>query len=116
LIDLLRFRSFASERLDDDQVISFDGRCSVGWLRQRCVQVVMEFDNVESIKEGILLGAGVNILPEPVFQKEIALRSLLAIPLDRDDLARHIGLIHRRRKRLPSTVGHFVDMLRNGKD
>jgi DNA-binding transcriptional LysR family regulator len=76
------------------------------------VDVVMEFDNVESIKEGVLLGAGVSILPEPVFQKEIAMRSLRAIPLDREDLFRPIGLIHRRRKRLPPTVDRFIEMLR----
>ena len=76
------------------------------------VDVVMEFDNVESIKEGVLLGAGVSILPEPVFQKEIAMRSLRAIPLDRADLFRPIGLIHRRRKRLPPTVDRFIEMLK----
>ena len=77
------------------------------------VDVVMEFDNVESIKEGVLLGAGVSILPEPVFQKEIAMRSLRAIPLDREDLIRPIVLIHRKRKQLPLTVKRFIDMLRS---
>lgn len=77
------------------------------------VDVVMEFDNVESIKEGVLIGAGVSILPEPVFQKEIAMRSLRAIPLDRKDLFRPIGLIHRRRKRLPPTVDRFIEMLKD---
>jgi DNA-binding transcriptional LysR family regulator len=77
------------------------------------VDVVMEFDNVESIKEGVLLGAGVSILPEPVFQKEIAMRSLRAIPLDREDLFRPIGLIHRRRRRLPPTVDRFIEMLKD---
>lgn len=80
---------------------------------QSRVDVVMEFDNVESIKEGVLLGAGVSILPEPVFQKEIAMRSLLAIPLERADLVRPVGLIHRRRKRLPPTVSRFIEMLQN---
>ena len=77
------------------------------------VDVVMEFDNVESIKEGVLLGAGVSILPEPVFQKEIAMRSLRAIPLDREDLFRPVGLIHRRRKRLPPTVDRFIEMVKD---
>lgn len=76
------------------------------------VDVVMEFDNVESIKEGVLLGAGVSVLPEPVFQKEIAMRSLHAIPFDRDDLVRPIGLIHRRKKRLPPTVNRFIEILK----
>ena len=80
---------------------------------QSRVEVVMEFDNVESIKEGVLLGAGVSILPEPVFQKEIAMRSLRAIPLDREDLIRPIGMIHRRRKRLPPTVDRFIEMLQD---
>jgi DNA-binding transcriptional LysR family regulator len=79
---------------------------------QAHVDVVMEFDNVESIKQGVLLGAGVSILPEPVYQKEIALRSLQAISLDREDLTRPIGLIHRRRKRLPPTVNRFIEILK----
>jgi DNA-binding transcriptional LysR family regulator len=83
-------------------------------LRQEhsLVDVVMEFDNVESIKEGVLLGAGVSILPEPVFQKEIAMRSLRAIPLDRKDLFRPVGLIHRRRKRLAPVVDRFIEILK----
>jgi DNA-binding transcriptional LysR family regulator len=75
------------------------------------VDVVMELDNIESIKEGVLLGAGVSILPEPVFQKEITMRSLKAIPLDRDDLTRPIGLIHRRRKHISLAVSSFMELL-----
>lgn len=120
---LAKSKSIRCSELDGVPFVAFDPDLAIRRavdrvLRQENarVDVIMEFDNVESIKEGVLLGAGVSILPEPVFQKELALRSLKAIPLDRDDLARPIGLIHRRRKRLPSTVGHFVDMLRNRND
>ena len=83
-------------------------------LKQRNIRVnvVMEFDNIETIKEAIAIGAGVSILPRPTVQKETEIGSLAAIPLGIPDLVRPVGIIHRRQKHLSPTVTRFIESLR----
>ena len=77
-------------------------------------KVVMEFDNIETIKQAIEVGTGVSILPEPTVQKEVAQGSLAAVQLALPDLVRPIGIIHRRRKRLTPAVRKFIELLKEG--
>lgn len=76
------------------------------------INVVMEFDNIETIKQAIVLGAGVSILPEPTVGREVANRSLVALPLAIPSLARPVGIIHRRNARFTPAVARFIDLLR----
>jgi DNA-binding transcriptional LysR family regulator len=83
-------------------------------LKQRNVKVnvVMEFDNIETIKQAIAIDAGVSILPRPTVLKEVGIGSLAAVPLDIPDLLRPVGIIHRKQKQLSPTVARFIDSLR----
>src|SRR6266480_2693852 len=67
-------------------------------LRQHNVKVniVMEFDNIETIKQAIIINAGVSILPRHTVQKEAGIRTLAVVPLAIPDLVRPVGIIHRR--------------------
>ena len=69
------------------------------------VQVVMEFDNIETIKRAIEIDAGVSLLPEPTVLREVAAGTLVAVPLDTDELVRPLGIIHRRGKELSAPPG-----------
>jgi DNA-binding transcriptional LysR family regulator len=75
------------------------------------VQVVMEFDNIETIKRAIEIDAGVGLLPEPTVTPEVQAGSLVAIPLDTDELVRPLGIIYRRGKELNTTAQRFIEML-----
>src|SRR5579859_938049 len=44
-------------------------------------EVVLEFDNVENIKQAIEIAAGVALLPAPVLQREVRAGTLAALPL-----------------------------------
>src|SRR3989441_7594503 len=57
-------------------------------LRQHNVKVntVMEFDNIETIKQAIMIAAGVSILPRHTVQKEVGIRTLSAVTLAIPDL------------------------------
>lgn len=79
--------------------------------RRTKVNVTMEFDNTETIKQALEIGAGVTILPEPTVEKEIARGSLVAVPLAVPELVRPIGVIHRRKLRLPLAVQKFIELL-----
>ena len=87
-------------------------------LKQRNVKVsvVMEFDNIETIKQAIAIDAGVSILPRPTVLKEVGIGSLAAVPLDIPDLLRPVGIIHRKQKQLSPTVARFIDSLRKAGD
>jgi DNA-binding transcriptional LysR family regulator len=73
--------------------------------------VVMEFDNVETIKRAIEIDAGVGLLPEPTVLREVAAGTLAMVRLDTDELIRPLGIIHRRGKELTSTARRFIDLL-----
>lgn len=81
-------------------------------LRQRGVRadVVMEFDNVESIKKAVENGVGVSILPGTTVENEVAMKTLRALPLD-VPLGRPIALIHRRHKALSGVATKFIAMV-----
>lgn len=85
-------------------------------LRQHRVQVevVMAFDNVETIKQAIGINAGISILPTPAVEKETGMRSLAAVPLGIPGLVRPIGIIVRRGRRLAPAVARFVQQLQQG--
>jgi DNA-binding transcriptional LysR family regulator len=72
----------------------------------------MEFDNIETIKQAIAVGAGVSILPQPTVMKEVGSRTLVAIPLAITDLVRPLGIIYRRGKTLAPTIERFLALLR----
>jgi len=48
---------------------------------QVTVNMVMEFDNIETIKQAVEIGSGVSILPEPTVRQEIQTGSLVTVPL-----------------------------------
>ena len=82
-------------------------------LRQQgvTVQVVLELDNIETIKQAVEIGAGISILPEPTVCKEARLGTLSAIRLRGCSLWRPIGIIHRDRMVFSPTMARFVELL-----
>jgi DNA-binding transcriptional LysR family regulator len=74
--------------------------------------VVMEFDNVETIKRAVEIDAGVALLPEPTVGRELAAGTLCTVRLAGEELVRPLGIIHARGKPLAPTVERFVELLR----
>jgi DNA-binding transcriptional LysR family regulator len=87
-------------------------------LRQHNVRVniVMEFDNIETIKQAIIIAAGLSILPRHTVQKEASIKTLAAVQVAMPDLVRPVGIVHRRQKPLTPTAERFVQMLREASD
>jgi DNA-binding transcriptional LysR family regulator len=82
-------------------------------LRQRGVNinVAMEFDNIETIKQAITIQSGVSILPQPSVTREVEAGVLAAIPTDMPELVRPIGIIHRKHKLLAPTADKLLEYL-----
>ncbi|HLJ11452.1 MAG TPA: LysR family transcriptional regulator [Planctomycetaceae bacterium] len=75
------------------------------------VQVVHEFDNIETIKRAIEIGSGVALLPQPTVRREIASGTLAAIEISDVDLFRPLGIVHKRHKQLTTAVQKFIELL-----
>jgi DNA-binding transcriptional LysR family regulator len=74
------------------------------------VEVALEFDSIENIKQAVAIGAGVALLPEPTFRREVRARTLLALPLFGCHFTRPLGIIHRR-ARLSAAAKRFKELL-----
>lgn len=105
-------------QLDGERMIGFDGDLTIRreidrvlGLHGAAAKVVMEFDNIETIKRAIEIDAGIGLLPEPTVAREVASGTLAAVPLDTDELVRPLGIIHRRGKELNATAKRFIELL-----
>jgi DNA-binding transcriptional LysR family regulator len=82
-------------------------------LHRIAVDVALEFDNVETIKRAIEIGAGVSLLPEPTITREIESGTLVQIPIEGQPLVRPLGIIHRRDRNLSETARQFIQLLQS---
>lgn len=80
------------------------------------VNVVMAFDNIETLKRAIEINAGVSLLPEPTVVREVQLGSLVARPLSNERLVRPIGIVYRRGKELGTAARRFMQLLQEFPD
>ena len=77
-------------------------------VHQTDVRVVMEFDNIETIKRAIEINAGISLLPEPTVEREVRAGTLVAVPIQGDGLTRPLGIIHRHGKELSAATRSFI--------
>jgi DNA-binding transcriptional LysR family regulator len=120
---LARRRLIEPGDLSGEKFVAFDRDLAVRKAIDRAlkqhgvkVEVVMEFDNVETIKQAIGIAAGVSILPKPTVIMESGMRTLSTVPLHLAGLARPIGIIYRRGRQLPPVVARFIELLRRADD
>jgi len=76
------------------------------------VRTVMEFDNIETIKRAVEIGAGISILPETTIGAELANGTLRAMPFLNENFFRPTGLIMRKNKTLSQAGRYLVELLR----
>ena len=85
---LAKETAVTAEHLQSEDFIAFDRDLSIRkevdrYLRQRSVniRIVMEFDNIETIKQAVEIGAGISILPAPPIREACRNGSLVAVRL-----------------------------------
>lgn len=95
---------------DDDLPIS---REISRYLRSHEVEVnnIMHFDNIQTIKEAVMLGSGVSMVPARILKAELAAGRLDAVPLAPPGLYRPVGIIHRKKKRFHRSAQAFLSLL-----
>jgi DNA-binding transcriptional LysR family regulator len=105
--------------LAQQNFVAFDDELRVGrevkrYIRDNGAQlnVVMHFDNIQTMKEAVVLGSSISIMPVRVLRNDIEQGRLVAIPIKGCTLVRPLGIIHRRRKTFNRATRTFLELLR----
>jgi DNA-binding transcriptional LysR family regulator len=95
----------AASALEGQSFIGFDDDLPIQtqierYLRDHkvTVELTLRFDNLEMIKEAVVHGAGISIMPRRVMREDLAQGRLVALRLLPTELYRPVRIIHRRRK------------------
>ncbi len=75
------------------------------------VQMVLEFDNIETVKKAVEVENGVSIVPETAVHAEVENGSLVAIEIEDPDMWRPLGAITRNSARVSPALREFLDKL-----
>lgn len=116
---LAQHETISISSLGDEPFVGFDRqliiRKKIDRLFRRhgiATRMMMEFDNIETIKQAVEIGAGVSILPEPTVKREQQTGTLATVGLIEGELTRPIGIIRLQRRVASPAVTQFVKMLR----
>lgn len=111
-------KSISIADLDGIKMVSYDDDLPIRREIDRAiasrrieVEIVMEFDNIETMKRAIEIDAGIGLLPGPTVVHEVAMGTLVEIPLSGEPLVRPLGIIRRRGKELGKTALRFIQLL-----
>ncbi|HAY74708.1 MAG TPA: LysR family transcriptional regulator [Opitutae bacterium] len=80
------------------------------------VQVVMEFDNVETVKRAIEINAGIAILPASTVITESERNQLVIYKLEGGIHNRPLAIIHKKNRILTPALRSFVELMQNGEE
>jgi DNA-binding transcriptional LysR family regulator len=115
---LTKLRSATLETLGGEAFVAFQSGLKIREEIDRAlamhkvrVRVALEFDNIETIKRAIEIGAGVSLLPEPTISRELESGSLVQVPLEGVALERPLGIIYRRDRKLNQSAEQFIELL-----
>jgi DNA-binding transcriptional LysR family regulator len=75
------------------------------------VKVAMEFDNIETIKRSVEIGAGVSIVPLLSVQKEVQNETLAQVHFTDKSFYRPLGIVVRRKQSLSRAARKFIELM-----
>jgi len=76
------------------------------------VKVVMEFDNVETVKRAVEIDAGISIVPLGTVTQEIAKSTLIAMEIEDGEFYRPLAAIYKKNKVLSPAMKQFLTILK----
>ncbi|MEM7234733.1 MAG: LysR family transcriptional regulator [Planctomycetota bacterium] len=75
------------------------------------IQVVSEFDNIETIKQALEISDAVSIVPEASIARDVQRGTLAQAQLMGVELRRPVGIVRRKRRELSPTAELFLERL-----
>ena len=77
------------------------------------VKYVMEFDNIETLKRAVEIGAGVSIVPQATVSQQIAQKTLSSVVIEDGQFFRPIAAIYKKSRVLTPVMKEFLTTLKN---
>jgi len=115
-----RRRHIDIRRLDGENFVAFEkdipSRDAIDKILQEHgvrVRVVMEFDNIETIKRSVEIGAGISVVPLLSVQREVQAGSLMQLRFTRQNFFRPLGIIVKSKHVLSPATEKFIEMLQH---
>jgi LysR family transcriptional regulator, transcriptional activator of the cysJI operon len=75
------------------------------------VKLVLEFDNIETVKRAVEIENGVSIVPEAAIQAEVETGALVAVEFNDSTFRRPLGALIRRSARVSPALREFLELL-----
>jgi DNA-binding transcriptional LysR family regulator len=75
------------------------------------VRIVMELDNIETIKRSVEIGAGVSIVPQISVQREVQTGALAEVHFTHQTFLRPLGVIVKRNRSLTLAAQKVIELL-----
>ena len=76
------------------------------------VSIVMEFDNVETVKRGLEINAGVAIIPKNTVSNETDRKQLVTARLDNGEHLRPLSIVHKKTRVLTPALRSFIETMK----
>ncbi|MBN1126062.1 MAG: LysR family transcriptional regulator [Sedimentisphaerales bacterium] len=74
-------------------------------------RIVLEFDNIETIKRAVEINSGISILPETTIRTELVNQTLRAMPFSNERFYRPTGVIVRKNRVLTQAGRYLIELL-----
>lgn len=116
-------KSLPLEAIDGERFISFEPdlptrKAIDGLFKQAGVSVreVVEFDNVETVKRGVVAENALSIVPGESVRSEVEGGTLVRIPIEGNFVWRPLGIVRRRAKAITPAMREMIRILKRAGD
>lgn len=116
---LAKRKSIELKQIDGERFISFEPdlptrKAIDGMFSQAGVQVkeVVEFDNIETVKRGVLIENAISIVPSESVRTEVESKTLARIPIEGKFIWRPLGIVRRRARAITPAMREMIELLK----
>lgn len=113
-------KSIKLKELSDQEMVGFESdiptRKAIDKILNQykvVVKYVMEFDNIETLKRAVEIGAGVSIVPQATVSQQIAQKTLSSVVIEDGQFFRPIAAIYKKSRVLTPVMKEFLTTLKN---
>jgi len=117
---LARRKSVDLAALDGQRFISFEPdlptrKAIDGMFTQAGIEVkeVVEFDNIETVKRGVLIENAISIVPSESVKSEVESGTLVQVPIEGKFVWRPLGIVRRRTKAITPAMREMIELLKS---
>jgi DNA-binding transcriptional LysR family regulator len=116
---LAKKKSLDLKSIDGERFISFEPdlptrKAIDGMFSQSGIEVkeVVEFDNIETVKRGVLIENAISIVPGESVRSEVESGNLVRIPITGNFVYRPLGIVRRRTKAITPAMREMIQLLK----